>query len=121
MMRAIYRTIPIALTACALWAQQAEFEVATIKPTPPPEQSGGRIMIRVGCNNDPIRVDCSGLTVKDMLIRAYNMKPYQVNATGWVETDRWDVKAKVPDGTPTDKVAEMWQSLLTSRFHLTSQ
>jgi uncharacterized protein (TIGR03435 family) len=123
MRRAIYRTISFALSACAVWAQAAPaaFEVASIKPTAPPEMSGGRIMVRVGCSADPGRVNCSGITLKDMLTRAYGMKSYQISGPSWVEGDRWDVMAKIPDGAPAEKVPEMWQSLVTDRFHLVAR
>jgi len=120
MTRAIYRTIPCLLTACALWAQTspASFEVASIKPTAPPDMAGGKMMIRVGCQNDPGRVNCSGLTVKDMLTRGYGLKPFQVSGPSWVENDRWDVMAKIPDGAQSEKVPEMWQAMVTDRFHV---
>jgi uncharacterized protein (TIGR03435 family) len=123
MKRATYRTIPLALAACALTVQAAsmEFEVATVKATPPPDMSGGKVMFRVGCSNDPGRVNCSGLTVKDMLLRGYPLKPYQITGPGWIESDRWDVMAKIPDGAPADKLPEMWQSLLASRFHVAAR
>ncbi len=122
MTRAIYRTIPCLLSACALWAQSAPatFEVASIKPTPPPDMTGGKVMIRVGCQNDPGRVNCSGLTVKDMITRGYGLKPFQVSAPSWVESERWEVTAKIPDGAPAEKVPEMWQSLVNERFKVVS-
>jgi uncharacterized protein (TIGR03435 family) len=106
-----------------MWAQSspAAFEVASIKPTTPPDMSGGKIMIRVGCSADPGRVNCTGLSLKDMLIRAYNMKSYQISGPSWIESDRWDVMAKIPDGAPVEKVPEMWQSLVGERFHLVSR
>jgi uncharacterized protein (TIGR03435 family) len=122
MTRAIYRTIPFVFSACALWAQSApaSFEVATVKATPAPDMSGGRVMIRVGCQNDPGRVACSGLTVRDMLTRGYNLKSFQVTGPSWIENERWEVTAKIPDGAPAEKVPEMWQSLLSERFHVVS-
>jgi uncharacterized protein (TIGR03435 family) len=123
MKRAIYRTVLFALSACAIWAQSAPaaFEVASIKPTTPPDLSGGRMMIRMGCSADPGRVNCTGLTLKDILTRAYNMKTFQISVPSWIESDRWDVMAKIPDGMPVEKVPEMWQSLVTERFHLVSR
>jgi len=119
MTRAIYS---IVFSACAMWAQSApaSFEVATIKATPPPEMAGGRVMIRVGCQNDPGRVNCSGFTVKDMLTRGYSLKPYQISGPSWIESERFDVTAKIPEGAPADKVPEMWQSLVNERFRLVS-
>jgi uncharacterized protein (TIGR03435 family) len=80
--------------------------------------SGGKIMIRVGCTADPGRVNCSGLTLKDMLTRGYQLKAYQITGPSWIESERWDVMAKIPDGVPQEKVPEMWQSLVSDRFHV---
>src|SRR5215471_9967898 len=123
MKRTTYKTIPLTLAAAALCAQAAtmEFEVATVKPTPPPDMSGGKVMLRFGCSNDPGRVSCSGISIKDMLIRGYSLKPYQVTGPGWIESERWDVTAKIPEGAPADKVPEMWQSLLAGRFHVVTR
>jgi uncharacterized protein (TIGR03435 family) len=123
MNRTIYRTAFFALAACGLWAQStpAAFEVATIKPTAPPNMAGGKIMMRVGCTADPARVDCTGMSLKDMLTRAYSLKNYQVSGPSWIESDRWDVVAKIPDGAPAEKLPEMWQGLVTERFHVVSR
>jgi uncharacterized protein (TIGR03435 family) len=123
MKRATYKTIPLTLAAAVLSAHAAsmEFEVATVKPTPPPDMSGGKVMLRFGCSNDPGRVSCSGITIKDMLTRGYSLKPYQITGPGWIESERWDVTAKIPDGAPADKLPEMWQNLLASRFHVSTR
>jgi uncharacterized protein (TIGR03435 family) len=123
MKTATYKTIPLTLAAAALCAHAAsmEFEVATVKPTPPPDMSGGKVMLRFGCSNDPGRVSCSGITIKDMLTRGYSLKPYQVTGPGWIESERWDITAKIPDGAPADKLPEMWQNLLVSRFHVSTR
>jgi len=120
MIRTIYRTLPILFSACAALAQTApaSFEVASIKPTPPPDMSGGRVMIRMGCGNDPARFDCSGITLKDMLTRGYKLKNYQVSGPAWIESERFDVKAKIPDGAKPDQIPEMWKSLVAERFNL---
>ncbi|HJZ99439.1 MAG TPA: TIGR03435 family protein [Candidatus Solibacter sp.] len=122
MIRTIYKTLPFVFSACVALAQTApaSFEVATIKPTPPPDMSGGKVMIRFGCGNDPVRVDCSGITLKDMLTRGYKLKNYQVTGPAWIESERYDVKAKIPDGAKPEQLPEMWKSLVTERFGISA-
>jgi len=76
------------------------FEVASIKQAAP--MIGGRIMVRMG--GDPSRVDYSNVTLKDVLARAYNLKRRQVHGPDWLDSERFDIVAKVPDGISEDKI-----------------
>ena len=90
------------------------FEVATIKPAPPP--TDGRLMIRMG--GDPGRLDYNNVSLRDMIKAAYKVKDAQITAPEWISTERYNLVAKLPDGTPRDQVPAMLQSLLAERFHL---
>ena len=112
------------LTALAAFGQPAanrpEFEVATVKPTPPPEP--GKMMRFSTVNSggpgtpDPERVHWSGVTMKNLLMRAYNMKPYQISGPSWMDTERFDIDAKVPKGATKEDFMLMIQNLLADRF-----
>jgi uncharacterized protein (TIGR03435 family) len=106
------------LAAAAAFAQTApalpSFEVASVKPAPPP--TDGRMMVRMG--GDPGRVDYSNVSLKDLLSRAYEVKRFQISGPSWLETERFDVTAKVPDGTPREQVPLMLQQLLNERFKM---
>ena len=104
------------LAAPAAFAQTTlpSFEVASVKPAPPP--TDGRMMVRMG--GDPGRVDYTNVSLKDLLSRAYEVKRYQVSGPSWMETERFDVTAKVPDGTPKEQVPLMLQQLLNERFRM---
>src|SRR5437016_6586014 len=105
----------IALTSC-LAAGQAlpSFEVASVKQSAPGEQ--GRFMMRMG--SDPGMVNYSGVTLKMLLARAYGVKDYQVVGPDWLNSERYDVNAKVPAGTPSEQVPLMLQGLLAERFKM---
>jgi uncharacterized protein (TIGR03435 family) len=53
-----------------------------------------------------------------MLLTAYDLKIYQVSGPGWLDTERYDVVAKVPPGATKEQVRVMWQNLLAERFGL---
>ncbi len=47
------------------------------------------------------------------------MKTYQVSGPTWMDTERFDIVAKVPRDASKDDVKLMLQNLLTERFKLT--
>jgi uncharacterized protein (TIGR03435 family) len=120
-------------TSCAAFAQTTagtpSFEVATIKPAAPPATSMGpgggmRIAMRMGARGgpgtaDPGQITYSGMPMKDLLVNAYGVKTYQVSGPSWMDTERFDIVAKVPPGASKDDVKLMLQNLLAERFKLT--
>src|ERR1700722_10783205 len=82
-----------------------EFEVASIKPAPQPTpalmQAG---KIHIGMNIDGARVDIGGMPIMALLPQVFRVKQYQVSGAGtgpdfnFMNTDRWDILAKLPDG-----------------------
>jgi len=119
-------TICLALTAAAAFAQtKPAFEVATIKPSPPMDpaklaaamQAGGRLPI--GANIDALRAEYLYLDLKSLLTYAYGVKPYQITGPDWMSTTRFDIVAKMPEGSKKDDAPKMLQSLLEERFKLT--
>jgi uncharacterized protein (TIGR03435 family) len=106
----------LALTCTAL-AQTASisFEVATIKPT----AAASGEQLSVGMSRDPARVSYSGVTLKNLVSQAYRVKDYQVTGPDWLDSDRFDLNAKIPDGGDIRQVPAMLQTLLVERFKLT--
>ncbi len=47
---------------------------------------------------------------------AYDLKTYQVNGPAWMNSERYDILAKVPAGATKEQVGAMWQNLLAERF-----
>jgi uncharacterized protein (TIGR03435 family) len=104
-----------AATAIAL-AQAATpaFEVASVKLSAP--ITDGKVMVSMG--GDPGRINYSGLPLRMLIARAYNVKEYQVSGLDGFGTERYDVTAKLPPDTPRDQVPLMLQNLLAERFKL---
>jgi uncharacterized protein (TIGR03435 family) len=56
--------------------------------------------------------------MKALLRLAYDVKPYQVSAPAWIDTETYDIAAIVPAGASKMQAAEMLRELLAERFHL---
>ena len=114
-MKAIFAFLSIA----ACWAQQPEFEVATVKPSPPPQM--GRMMMgtRGGPGtNDPTRYSCSNCSLMMLLTQAYDIQRNQISGPPILDSERFDITAKVPAGATKEQFRQMIQSLLAERFQL---
>src|ERR1017187_9580473 len=92
----------------------AAFEVASVKPVEP--SPDGRVIRRLG--GDPGMVDYKNFTLKILLARAYGLKDYEITGPDWLDTEGYDVLAKVPAGVPQDQIPAMLQALLADRFQI---
>jgi uncharacterized protein (TIGR03435 family) len=102
------------------------FEVATIKPSAPIDQAammaamqkGGKTPF--GANVTALRAEYNYLDLKTLLTYAYGVKPYQITGPDWMSSTRFDIVAKLPEGSTKADAAKMLQSLLEDRFKLVS-
>jgi len=95
------------------------FEVASIKPAVPPnpaDMMAGKL--HIGMKVDGARVDIGFMSLGDLIRTAYNIKPYQLTGPDWMSNQRFDIVAKMPEGSNQDQVPEMLQALLADRFKL---
>jgi uncharacterized protein (TIGR03435 family) len=115
-------TISLAASVASLAQPPAAapaFEVASIKPAPPLDPA--KIMsgkMHVGMNIDAARVDIGSLSLQDLIMVAYKIKPYQLTGPDWMKVQRFDIMAKMPEGANKDQVPQMLQALLADRFKL---
>jgi uncharacterized protein (TIGR03435 family) len=124
MLRAITGAGLVVLTSCAAFAQTGEnsptFEVASVKPAAP--IVGNRIMVgmRGGPGTpDPGQITYNNVTVKGVLTNAYGVKGFQISGPGWLDSERYDIVAKLPRGATKAEFMVMLQNLLAERFKLT--
>ena len=101
------------------------FEVASVKLAPPPTSAEGKRMIRVGVQggpgtSDPGQISYSFVSLRNLLTQAFGLKMYQISGPDWLDSERFDVIAKVPSGATKDDVKIMLQNLLKERFRLVS-
>ncbi len=98
----------------------AAFEVASIKPAPPPDPSkmmNGKM--HLGMQVDGARVDIGFLSLADLIRIAYGIKSHQLSGPDWMSAQRFDIMAKMPEGATKEQVPAMLQALLAERFKLT--
>src|SRR6201986_1116979 len=119
--------ICLGLTVTAAFAQtKPAFEVATIKPSPPMDvakiaaalQAGGKMPI--GANVEFLRAEYRYLDLRSLISFAWAVKPYQITGPDWMATTRFDIVAKMPEGSKKEDAPQMLQTLLVERFKLTT-
>ena len=108
----------LAWTATVAPAQtKPTFEVASVKPTSldmaklaAQMQSGGA-MPRVGPRFEGGRAEFIFLSLRDLIVLAYKVKPYQITGPNWLNGQRFDIMATVPEGATKDDIPQMLQAL----------
>ncbi|HEY1497510.1 MAG TPA: TIGR03435 family protein [Candidatus Solibacter sp.] len=116
MIRGVVGVCFLAIAPLMAYAEGAlVFEVASVKPAAP--QAPGRFQISMG--GDPGRINYTFVSLKNLIERAYSVKSYQVTGPDWMDSERFDVTAKLPDGAKQSDVPVMLQALLAERFKLT--
>jgi uncharacterized protein (TIGR03435 family) len=101
-------------------ADKLTFEVASVKPAAPPTPGQFMVGMRGGPGTpDPGQVTFTNVTQRMLLARAYGVQDYQISGPGWLESERYDIVAKVPKGATKEQFQVMIQNLLAERFKLT--
>src|ERR1017187_3373419 len=123
MQRAILGAGLIIFISCAAFGQAAAespaFEVASVKPAEPQAMGMMSIMMRGGPGSpDPGQITYSGVSLKNVLMNAYGVKGYQINGPKWLDSERFDIAAKIPMGATKEQFKLMLQNLLAERFKL---
>ena len=125
MRRTLGLSAGLAVCACAIaFGQVLEsptFEVASVKQSAPVPPTGGVYFgpARGGPGTpDPGQITWNYPTLRTLLMTAYDVKTYQLSGPAWLDTERYDIAAKVPAGTTQEQVNKMWQNLLVERFSI---
>jgi uncharacterized protein (TIGR03435 family) len=106
-----------AIFAGSLLAQappNPKFEVASVRPSQPT----GTDRVDIGVHRDGAQMRMVSLPMRDYIARAYRLKLYQVTGPEWLTSERFDVNAKLPEGSTQEQIPEMLQSLLEERFQI---
>lgn len=118
MLKAVARRLLLFGACCCAFAQNTarfEFEVASIKPSPEPDPNQG---YTVGCKEDPGMFRCQNMDLSNLITRAYSIMPFQLTGPDWMRSQRFEITAKIPEGTTKEQLDLMLQSMLTDRFKL---
>jgi uncharacterized protein (TIGR03435 family) len=97
--------------------QKANFDVASLKPAPPPS---GRITVDLG-NSSHGRLTLTNVTLSECLRFAFRIyTDAQIAGPDWIKDHGilFNIVAQAPPDTPRDKLREMALTLLTERFQL---
>ncbi|HXP84817.1 MAG TPA: TIGR03435 family protein [Bryobacteraceae bacterium] len=98
-------------SALAYSQPQPKFEVASVKPS---NSADRRPLVNVFNGST-----WSNVTVKLLILQAYNIKDFQISGgPGWSDSDLFDVTVKPEGPMKPDQFALILQSLLADRFHL---
>jgi uncharacterized protein (TIGR03435 family) len=100
---------------------KAEFEVASIKTNPP--QTGFHFAADAASGGpgtaDPEVFRCSKCSLATLIVKAFNLQPYQFPGRTSVIDNTYDILAKIPTGATQQEFSIMLQNLLKDRFGLT--
>ncbi len=103
------------LTVFAQSTASPAFEAASVRPA----VTGVRSSVRGGPGTaDPARITYTGVTIVNLLIRAYHTQSYQVFGSDWLSSLRYDVLATLPPESTPEQFGRMLQNLLADRFGL---
>ncbi len=67
---------------------------------------------------DPQRLTMQNQTLQGLISSAWHLRPEQISGPSWLDTERYDVIARVPPGITREQMRLMLQNLLTGRFQL---
>ncbi len=111
--RVFAATLVAVLGASAAQAQDVhpEFEAASIKLNT--SESGSS-----STNGSKGQVVFTNVSLKRLIERAYEVKPFQVTCPGWAENVKFDIAAKYPPDTKSADRVLMLRTLLEQRFKL---
>jgi uncharacterized protein (TIGR03435 family) len=101
-------------------AQAPQFEVASVKPSPPPASGrSAAIVVRGGPgSSDPALARFDNIDLFSLVTMAYGIGRYQLSGPEWLSTARFDINARIPQGATRDQYRLMLQNLLAERFKL---
>jgi uncharacterized protein (TIGR03435 family) len=98
-----------------------EFEVASVKAVNGVPDAKGRLRCPDSFKVDRGRVDITCLSTAGLIAHAFQISPDRVVGPDWLSgpgSQKFDVEAKIPQGTSAIQVPEMLQALLSERFKL---
>jgi uncharacterized protein (TIGR03435 family) len=88
------------------------FEAASVKPH---QDTGERSRTR---SIEPGRITVTDVTLRELILRAYDVKPYQVSGPDWIQDNTYDVAATAGKAVSAEETRRMLGELLAERFHL---
>jgi uncharacterized protein (TIGR03435 family) len=88
------------------------FEVVSVKPSLP----NGPYRVTTRIEADSLYFE--NPTLRECLLRAFDLKPYQLTGPDWISQERFVITAKAPEPAPKESILAMFRTLLADRFKL---
>ena len=104
--------------ASIAYAQTPQFEVASVKPSAPDRYNGNGMSGGPG-TKDPGLFTCDNARLVDLVLIAYDLPWHRFSGPAWMNTTRFDISARIPEGTTKEQFKLMQQNLLLERFKMT--
>src|SRR5438270_10611432 len=98
------------LDAPVIRSQALEFEAASVKVSAS-QAPRGRMRGGPG-TDDPGQINFTNVTLFTVILRAYDVKTFQVSAPEWMSSQKYEIVAKVPPGATKEQCNRILQALL---------
>jgi uncharacterized protein (TIGR03435 family) len=93
-------------------APHLQFDVASVKSN----KSGPNMM---SMRTLPTSFNVTNMPLRTLIVQAYRVSGYQLTGgPGWLDSERYDIVAKAPEGARPDQTPLMLRGLLAERFKL---
>src|ERR1700742_170596 len=96
---------------------QTKFEVASVHHLGPDDERRSKISGGPG-TSDPETIVIVNQGISRLIVFGYGVDFDQIFGPDWIDSESYNVTAKVPPGTTKEQVKLMWQNLLAERFQL---
>jgi uncharacterized protein (TIGR03435 family) len=113
-MRRLSCALILIALAAPIAAQEPAFEVASIRPTPDVPPAAGA----AGVHITKQQVRFAYLSLRDYISIAYTLPVHLISGPDWINTTRFDIAAKLPEGLAEAQFPQLLQTLLRDRFKL---
>jgi uncharacterized protein (TIGR03435 family) len=105
--------VPSSYSQTASSTETAEFEAASLKP----DNYANHWNVRGGPGTaDSGRMTYTGVTLRVLIARAYDIPAARVFGPAWIDSDRYTLEAILPPDTPEPRFELMLRNFLAERF-----
>jgi uncharacterized protein (TIGR03435 family) len=104
--------LALGTAVATLSAQPLSFDAATVKPN----HTDADRRTFPGMRNGTFTAELASLRM--LISLAYGLIEQRIEGPGWLDTERYDIVAKAPEGVPDSQMQPLLQALLRDRFHL---